>query len=249
MMDEKREAVGWADGGQDARIIRDVADPAERHEDKPHGRDRTKPRRHARRPVALDGKQADQDHEAEGQDGALEGRCGEGQTFDGRQHRDGRRDNRIAIEQSCTRHPEQDDASHIVAHGALGEGHQGQGAALAVVVGAQDEQHVLDRDDHDQRPEDERHDAEDHLAREGASCRRRRRGTPSRRRAGSCRCRRTRPRACRASASRTPRCARQRLRLRRCFGGQGLGLGGDGHHGRPGARPSRPAHQAATGAS
>ena len=32
--------------------------------------------------------------------------------------------------------------------------------ALAVVVGAHDEQHVLEGDDHHDRPEDERHDAE-----------------------------------------------------------------------------------------
>ena len=37
-------------------------------------------------------------------------------------------------------------------------------AALAVVVGPQDEQHVLDRHDEDQRPQDERHDPEHHLA-------------------------------------------------------------------------------------
>ena len=124
-----------------------------------------------------------------------------------------------------------------------------QRTALAVVVGAQDEQHVLDRDDHDQRPEDERHDAEDHLAREGASSRSGGEGLLQgieRARADVAvhdpeRAERQRP------ERRGVR--RQRLRLRRCFGGQGLGLGGDGHHGPPGARPSRPAHQAAAGAS
>ena len=135
--------------------------------------------------------------------------------------------------------------NNIVAHGALRERHQRQRAALAVVVGAQDEQHVLDRHDDDQRPEDERHDAEDHLARERRLQPQRRRATPSRHRAGSCRCRRRRRRACRASASRTPRRARQTVAPVPCFGGQGLGLGCDGHHGRPGERPSRSAHQAA----
>ena len=170
-MDEKGNAVGWADGGQDAGIIRDVADPAERHEDKPHGRDRAEPGRHPGGPVALHGKQADQDHEAERQDIALERRGDEGQALDGRQHGDGGRDDRVAIEQGRAGHPEEDDHDNIMAHGALREGHQRQRAALAVVVGAEDEQHVLDRHDDDQRPQDERHDAEDHLAREGASCR------------------------------------------------------------------------------
>jgi hypothetical protein len=39
--------------------------------------------------------------------------------------------------------------------------HQGQDPALAVVVGPHDEQQVLDADDDDQRPENEREDTED----------------------------------------------------------------------------------------
>ena len=90
-----------------------------------------------------------------------------------------------------------------MAHGALRQRHQRQRAALAVVVGAQDEQHVLERDDDDQRPEDQRHDAEHHLAGERAAGRGRGRGSPSARRAGSCRCRRRRRRRSRASGSRS----------------------------------------------
>ena len=45
---------------------------------------------------------------------------------------------------------------------ALGERHQRQDAAFALVVGLHQEQHVFRRDDDQQRPDDERDDA-DHL--------------------------------------------------------------------------------------
>ena len=44
---------------------------------------------------------------------------------------------------------------------SLGQRHQGQDAAFALVVGAHHEEHVFDGDDDDQRPEDQREDAED----------------------------------------------------------------------------------------
>ena len=76
-------------------------------------------------------------------------------------------------------------------------------AALAVVVGAQQNQDVFEGDDDDQRPHDQRQHAEHDLARDGAASpppRWRLRGT---RRAGWCRCRRRRRRCCRASASKS----------------------------------------------
>src|SRR4029079_11077167 len=41
------------------------------------------------------------------------------------------------------------------------EGHQGEDAAFAAVVGPHDEEQVLDGDDEEEGPEDEREDAED----------------------------------------------------------------------------------------
>ena len=58
-----------------------------------------------------------------------------------------------------------------MAEGALGQGHEREGAALAVVVGPQDEDHVLERHDDDQRPQDQGDHAEHHLAREGGVAR------------------------------------------------------------------------------
>ncbi len=44
----------------------------------------------------------------------------------------------------------------------LRQGHQRQGAALALVVGAHQEEHVFERDGHEQGPDQQRNDA-DHL--------------------------------------------------------------------------------------
>ena len=46
-------------------------------------------------------------------------------------------------------------------HRALRQRHQRERAAFAVVVGAQQEEDVFQRDDERQRPEDQRQDAED----------------------------------------------------------------------------------------
>jgi hypothetical protein len=56
-----------------------------------------------------------------------------------------------------------------VAESALGECHEGEGAALAVVVGPQDQDHVLEGDDDDQRPQDQRDHPDHHLAGQGTS--------------------------------------------------------------------------------
>jgi hypothetical protein len=114
--------------------------------------------------MALHGKETNQDDQAERQDVVLEGRIYDLQPFDRGEHRDGRGDDGVAIEQGGADHAEQGDHEYVVAHGLLGKRHERERAALAVVVGAQDEQHVLDRDDNDQGPQDERHDSEHHLA-------------------------------------------------------------------------------------
>ena len=55
--------------------------------------------------------------------------------------------------------------------GTLGQRHEREGAALAVVVGPQDDDHVLDRDDDDQRPQDQGDHPHHHLAGEGGRAR------------------------------------------------------------------------------
>ena len=88
------------------------------------------------------------------------------QALDGREHRDRRRDHPVAVEQ---RRPEDAERhEHGLRRAAveaqpepLDERDEGHDPALAVVVGAHDEGHVLDRDDDRDRPEDERDHAVD----------------------------------------------------------------------------------------
>ncbi|KAG1242640.1 hypothetical protein G6F65_022913 [Rhizopus arrhizus] len=85
------------------------------------------------------------------------------QAFNRTQHRDRRGDHTVAEEQRGAENAE--DADHIgrarpVAQCALGQRHQRHDAALAVVVGAHDDGHVLQRDHDVQRPERQRQHAQ-----------------------------------------------------------------------------------------
>ena len=114
----------------------------------------------------LHGKERDQNHQADrhhilGQTG-----CGDLQSFHRAQDRNCRRDHAIAEEQRRAEDAEDTQAvgqRRSDGQAALHQRHQGQDAALALVVGAHDDHHVLHRDHQQQRPYDQRQDAE-HVA-------------------------------------------------------------------------------------
>ncbi len=60
--------------------------------------------------------------------------------------------------------PSPDDERGAALSHRLAERHQGEHTALALVVGPEEDQHVLERDDQHQRPKDQRQNAEDGLA-------------------------------------------------------------------------------------
>ena len=74
-LSRKRDAVGRADRGEDARVVDEMDEPADRHGDEPHRGDRAEPGRDRRGAAALHGEQPDQDREAEREDVGLEGRA------------------------------------------------------------------------------------------------------------------------------------------------------------------------------
>ena len=152
-----------------AGVLDDVRQTAERYGDKPRRRNRPEPRRHGSGAVALNGEQAKQDDKADRQDEWLEGGCHKHQAFHGRQHRDCRRDDCVTVKKRCPHHAEKGDERHLVAHRSLHQGHQAQGAALAIVVHPHDQHHVFEGHDDDQRPQHQRHHAEHHLSGQGAS--------------------------------------------------------------------------------
>ena len=75
----------------------------------------------------------------------------------GRQHRDRRRDDAVAEEQAGADDADQRQrtADARTDRHALRQRHQRQDAALAAIVGEQDEQDVFHRDDQYERPEDQ----------------------------------------------------------------------------------------------
>jgi hypothetical protein len=86
---------------------------------------------------------------------------GDVDAFERAQHRDRRRDDAIAIDQRGAEqsHAGQQLESRDKAIGA-DERHQRQNAALAVIIRAHHEEAVLDRNGDDQRPDDQRQNAE-----------------------------------------------------------------------------------------
>ena len=82
--------------------------------------------------------QRDQDHDGQRHDVGVEGRRRDLQAFDRRQHRQRRRDHGVAVEQRGADDAEQhDDAARLWPSARVRQRHQRQRAALAVVVGAQ----------------------------------------------------------------------------------------------------------------
>jgi len=149
---QEADAVGRIEGRQDAQVLDEVVEASQCHHDEPERRDRPEESGDPGRAVALDHEQADEYDEAEGQDVRLEGWRDELQPLHRREHRDCRRDDGIAVEQGDAHHAERDDEAARMAERPLGQGDQGGCAALAVVVGAHDDEHVFQRNDEDEGP-------------------------------------------------------------------------------------------------
>ncbi len=113
--------------------------------------------------AVLHGEQAHDDRTGDRHHVGLQFGCGHLQPLHGGQHRHGGRDDPVAEEQAGADDPDhgQHGPAPSVRHRALRQRHEREDAALALVVGAHDQHHVFQGDDDDQRPEDERKDAED----------------------------------------------------------------------------------------
>ena len=165
------------EGGEHAGVLGDVRKPADGKGDEPDERDRSEEGGDPRRAARLHREQGEQNQKGKRDDVSSKGGRGDGKSFHRRQHRDRRRDQGVAVEQCGADNAEQDDSQALAAERAIGERHQGERAAFAVIVGAEQDQHVFHGDDEDQRPDDERQNAEDHrLGRGLATARRRQHG-------------------------------------------------------------------------
>lgn len=134
------------------------ADNAER--DEPHQHNGAEYHRHLARPETLDREQAGQDQQGYRHHIGVERRGHDLQAFDRRQNGNGGRDDGVAEEKrrSAQADAQCDGGSLRVGHAR--QRHQGEGAALALVVGPQHESDIFDGNDKRQRPDDERQHAE-----------------------------------------------------------------------------------------
>ena len=125
--------------------------------------DRPEQRSHARCAVRLDEKQADQDDDGDRNHQRLKARLNDRQALDGRQHRDRGSDHRVPVEERGGEHSHHHEARgpFLLAEVAGNQRQQCEGTALALVVGAHRDEHIFQRHDDHQRPEDQAEHAED----------------------------------------------------------------------------------------
>ncbi len=163
--EQEMDGVPGIDRGQHRGVVADVNDPHHGKRGEPHDHHRTEGGRNPRRAATLNRKQHDQDEQGHRPHIVLERRRCELETFDGRQHRDRRRDHGIADEHRRADHAEPQQKQASPAERPLAQRHQRQRAALAVVVGAQQKQDIFGGDDDQKRPQDQREHAKHHDAR------------------------------------------------------------------------------------
>jgi hypothetical protein len=160
--DQARRPVG-IDAGEHRRVARD-GDTAERCErEEPQDHHVAEATANASGALVLQGEQYDDDGDGHRNRGAVECRAEQFQALDGAEYRDRRCDQRIAVEQCRAQRGEQHDTGGPASPAAgipLQQGQHRQDAAFAGVVGAQDQQDVLERDDQRQAPQGQRQHAE-----------------------------------------------------------------------------------------
>jgi hypothetical protein len=152
---DEMQRVPRIERGEHRRVGGDQAKSRDRDRDEPDQRHRSEQGRDLGGAVRLHGEQRDQDDRRQRHDVGLECGCCDLQAFDRRQHRQRGRDHGVAVEQRAADRAEQHQQRRAAPERALRQRHEGERAALAIVVGTQQDQDVFQRDDDDQRPEDQ----------------------------------------------------------------------------------------------
>ena len=166
-VEQETEAVDGIDGTQHRGFPENTGDAETRDQKEPDQHDRTEDAPHSAGPSALAGKQPHQDDDGNRDHIRRQLRGRHHESFDGTEHRDGRGDHAITVEQCGSEQPHSHHDRAQAGAGPAGpgfgkgQGHQRQDAPLALVVRPHDENDVFDRNDEDQRPEDQGQDAHD----------------------------------------------------------------------------------------
>ena len=156
------QGIKGTDGPQNAWLIDDMAHTQHGDRNKPNHRDRSEKLANPCRAALLHRKQAEQDDQSERNHEALEARRNHFQTFDRGQHRDSRGNDSIPIKQAGAEDADEEQSpaqAGLVFDRLRRQSQHGHQSAFTVVVGAQHQHHVFDRDDDRQGPEEDREDA------------------------------------------------------------------------------------------
>ena len=139
---EQGDAVERVDGAQHPGCLHDLGDAERRQDPEPEQHDGAEEGADAAGAAALDGEEGEQHHGRERQDVGRQRRGGGLQPLDRRHDRDRGRDQPVAVEQRQAGEREDQDQeleAAVAADRAGGQRAERQHAALAAVVGAQDE--------------------------------------------------------------------------------------------------------------
>jgi hypothetical protein len=163
VFDQKHHPVQRIERRQHGRIAGHAKGAQRAQRQEPQQRQRPEQRPDAGGAVALDEEQRRQHADGDRHHVVRQTRRQHADALNRRQHGNGRRDDGVAVEQRGAEHAQ--DRQHTgqarpVGGQPLHQRQQRQDAALAVVVGAHDEGHVLGRHHQRQRPEQQRQHAE-----------------------------------------------------------------------------------------
>ena len=133
---QELNAVERIERPHDRRVLHDMDEPARRDDHEPHRHHRPKERRDARGAARLHRQQHEQDQHCQRHHVGIERGGYELETFDRREHRNSRRDHRVAVEKRGADHAQHEDNAGPAPDCALRQCHQRERPAFPVVVGA-----------------------------------------------------------------------------------------------------------------
>ena len=173
MTGEESHPIDGIEGAQHVQILDDVPEARDGDGDEPDEGDRAEEGGDLGGASGLHREQGEKDQHGQRDDIQFESGSGHLEAFDRRQNRNRRGDQRVAVEQRGADDAEHDDGEALAPERARGKRHQSQRSTFAFVVGAEEDQHIFDGNNEDQRPNDQRKDAEnDGLARSLTAARR-----------------------------------------------------------------------------
>ena len=157
---QEDDSVSRVDRGEHTRMAQDAAHTEHRDHSEPQQHQRSEYVADARCPAALYGKKAEQDRNCHRRDVGLERSGRNVDALERAQYRNCRRDDAVTVNQGRSEQAHDDEGASTVERGCAGERHQRQDPTLAIVVRAHHEKAVLEGDRDDERPQDQREDAD-----------------------------------------------------------------------------------------